>query len=262
MILAKQPSGSVPNDGDVFVREVDEALRADNLQNFFRQYGLWIGGTIAAGLAALAGWIVWQNSQEQAAGVRSEEYVVVVDSLRRNNVDGAANALKPLLTAEQDGYRGAAHLMQANIALEKQDRKAAIAAYKKIAGDSSLPETIQQLALIRQTAAEYDDLKPQQVIDRLKPLAVKDGPWLGSAGELVALAYLEMKQNKAAGAMFGLIARDDAVPDTIRSRARQMAGVLGVDTFVAKDAMAAANTAAQDAAITAAPATTPATESE
>lgn len=262
MILAKQPSGTVPNDGDVFVREVDEALRADNLQNFFRQYGLWIGGAVAAGLAVLAGWIFWQNSQEQAAGERSEEYVVVVDSLRRNNVEGAANALKPLLNADQAGYRSAAQLMQANIALEKQDRKAAIAGYAKIATDSSLPEGIRQLALIRQTAAEYDELKPQQVIDRMQPLAVKDGPWLGSAGELVALAHLARKQDKQAGAMYALIARDAGVPDTIRSRARQMAGVLGVDTFVAEDAMAAANTAAQDAAITAAPATSPATESE
>jgi hypothetical protein len=36
-------------------------------------------------------------------------------------------------------------------------------------------------------------------------------------------------KNDLAGAMFGAIAKDEAVPETIRSRVVQLAGVLGVD---------------------------------
>jgi hypothetical protein len=38
-----------------------------------------------------------------------------------------------------------------------------------------------------------------------------------------------MNQRQQAGTLFGQIARDTGVPETIRQRAVQMAGVLGVD---------------------------------
>ena len=77
------------------------------------------------------------------------------------------------------------------------------------------------LALIRQTTIEFDALKPQQVVDRLKPLAVEGAPWFGSAGELVAIAYMKMCKPELAGPMFAAMAKDENVPQSIRSRARQ-----------------------------------------
>ena len=67
------------------------------------------------------------------------------------------------------------------------------------------------------------------MVDRLKPLAVEGAPWFGSAGELVAVAYMKMGKNDLAGPMFAAMAKDDKVPQSIRSRARQMAGVMGID---------------------------------
>src|SRR3546814_18615749 len=72
-------------------------------------------------------------------------------------------------------------------------------------------------------------LQPQQVVDRLKPLAVEGAPWFGSAGELVAIAYMKMRKPDLAGPLFAAMAKDKDVPQSIRSRARQMAGLLGVD---------------------------------
>ena len=54
-------------------------------------------------------------------------------------------------------------------------------------------------------------------------------PWFGSAGELVAGAYLKLDRPQEAGRLFAAIAKDKKVPDSIRSRAVQMAGSLGVD---------------------------------
>ncbi|MEP0728296.1 MAG: hypothetical protein ABJC40_01590, partial [Parasphingorhabdus sp.] len=134
-----------------------------------------------------------------------------------------------LMEAEQVGYRAAAQLLQANIALEKEDPEKAIAGYGKVAADESLPKPFRDLALIRQTAAEFDSLTPQQVVDRLKSLAVPGNPWFGSAGEMVAISYLNMEKSDLAGPLFAQLAKDDSVPATIRSRALQMAGVEGID---------------------------------
>ena len=119
--------------------------------------------------------------------------------------------------------------MKAGLAARKGDAKAAIAAYRAMAADDSLDQPYRDLALIRQTSLEFDSLKPQQVVDRLKPLAVAGAPWFGSAGELVAVAYMKMGKNDLAGPMFAAMAKDEKVPQSIRSRARQMAGVMGID---------------------------------
>jgi hypothetical protein len=68
------------------------------------------------------------------------------------------------------------------------------------------------------------------VIDRLKPLARPGTPWFGSAGEMTAIAYMKMGKEDLAGPIFAQIAKQEDLPQTLRSRAQQMAGALGVDT--------------------------------
>lgn len=225
----KNPEEKVDREQEVFMREVDDAVRESDLQDFVQKYGLWLGIALLVGLSSLAGWIFYSNSQNEESGVRSEEYIAAIDSVQANNLDGADKALEPLENADQEGYRAAARLMRANIALEKNDPKAAVAGYKAVAGDEDLPEPFRNLALIRQTAAEFDNLKPQQVIDRLKPLAVPGNPWFGSAGEMVAVAYLNDGKTDLAGPLFAQLAKDESVPQSIRSRALQMAGTQGID---------------------------------
>ena len=225
----KSPEQQTDRSEQVFLREVDEAVREDQLKHFATRYGIWIFAAVVIGLGSLAGFIFYQNSQSEDSGLRSEEYVAAIDSVRQDNLDGAATALEPLTEAEQPGYRAAAQVLQANIALEKNDPKKAIEGYAKVIADDSLPQPFRDLALIRKTTAEFDTLKPQQVIDRLKPLAVPGNPWFGSAGEMVAVSYLNMNKSDLAGPLFAQLAKDDSVPATIRSRALQMAGVEGID---------------------------------
>ncbi|MCZ3272124.1 hypothetical protein NYZ54_19320, partial [Acinetobacter baumannii] len=95
--------------------------------------------------------------------------------------------------------------------------------------DSSVAQPFRDLALIRQTVAEYDTLKPQVVIERLRPIAVPANAYFGSAGELVAMAYLDSGRRDLAGQMFSQLGSTESVPETIRQRAVQMAGSMGVD---------------------------------
>jgi hypothetical protein len=118
---------------------------------------------------------------------------------------------------------------RADILLQRDDLKGAAARFAAIAGDASLAQPFRDLALVRQTMAEYDTMKPQAVVARLGTLAVPGNAWFGSAGEMVAVAYLRMNKRAEAGRLFGQIASDKDVPDTLRQRAVQMAGVLGVD---------------------------------
>ncbi|MFP5434111.1 MAG: hypothetical protein ACLGIM_13485, partial [Alphaproteobacteria bacterium] len=168
-----------------------------------------------------------QHQQSQSQAVSEEMDAVLTTAAGGGTPD--AKQLDTLTKADQPGYRASAQLLKAGVAARKGDAKSAIALYAAMAADTGLDQPYRDLALIRQTALEFETLKPQQVVDRLKPLAVEGAPWFGSAGELVAIAYAKMGKTDLAGPMFAALAKDSNVPQSIRSRARQMAGVMGID---------------------------------
>ena len=119
-------------------------------------------------------------------------------------------------------------LTKAALAAEAGDSKGAIAVYAQIAADEDAAQPYRDLALIRQTLLEYDGLKPQQVIDRMKPLVVEGGGFFATAGELTALAMLQLGRSAEAGRLLAQIARDKEAPATTRARTARLATSLGV----------------------------------
>ncbi|MFN3797821.1 MAG: tetratricopeptide repeat protein, partial [Sphingobium yanoikuyae] len=182
-----------PQNSEAFMREVDDAVRQDQLLTFWQRYGRALAVLLIVGLAAFGGWLYWQHYSKTQSEAVSEQ----MDKMLATAVGGGtpdAKDVDALAKASQPGYRASALLVKAGLAARKGDNKAAIEAYKAMAADSSLDQPYRDLALIRQTTIEFDALKPQQVVDRLKPLAVEGAPWFGSAGELVAIAYMKMRK--------------------------------------------------------------------
>ena len=217
-----------PQNSEAFMREVDEAVRQDQLLTFWQRFGRWILAAVVIGLVAFAGWLYWQHYSATQSQVVSEEMDKVLSAAAGGGTPDAKQ-LDALTNTSQPGFRASALLVKAGTAARKGDNKGAIAAYKAMAADNSLDQPYRDLALIRQTVLEFETLQPQQIVDRLKPLAVEGAPWFGSAGELVAIAYMKMRKPELAGPMFAAMAKDPTVPQSIRSRARQMAGLLGID---------------------------------
>lgn len=212
-----------------FLREVDEELRREQIGTFWRRYGRALVALILIGLAALGGFLWWKTERQKKAEAEGEQLVAVLDDLGSGKDAGVAARLDALTTSRQDGYRAAARLTKAAMAAGKGDTKAAIVQYKLVADDEGLDRPFRDLALLRQTALEFDTLAPAQVVSRLKPLAEAGGPWFGSAGEMVAIAYMKMNKPELAGPIFQAIAKDENAPETIRARATRLAGALGVD---------------------------------
>jgi hypothetical protein len=218
-----------PDPAESFVREVDENLRRDQAQEFMKTYGPWIVGAALLFLAAVAGWIYWQDRQAAQAEAQTEQLSAIMTGIGAGQAANADRQLKPLTESDAGGVRAAARLTRAAVALEKADRTTAIAEYRALMDDDGLAQPYRDLANIRATALEFDQMKPQDVIARLEPLAVAGNPWFGSAGELTAMAMLKQGRKSEAGRMFAAIAADNQVPGSIRSRAVQIAGTLGID---------------------------------
>lgn len=218
-----------PQNNEAFIREVDEELRREQMSNIGKRYGLWIIVAVLVALAAFGGWTWWNHHQNTLAGEQGEQLATALDDIQQGRVAQATEIVGKLTSSDKDAVRATALLTQADMLLSKNDTKGAAAAFGKVAADETLAQPFRDMALVRQTAVEYDSLQPQQVIDRLRGLADKGSPWLGSAGEMVAVAYLRQNKLQQAGQTFALIARTDGVPESVRARAVQMAGSLGVD---------------------------------
>lgn len=216
---------------DGFLREVDEALREDQMVSVLTRFGKPIGLGIAAGLLGLAGYLYWDHSTKQAAGERSEKTVLALEKVTAGptSAEAAAKELDVLAKDGSDGSKAAAAMLAAGLKQQQGKTEEAAKAFAAIAADSGVPQPYRDLATIRETTIRFDAMPPQQVVDRLKPLAVPGNAWFGSAGELVGMAYLKLGKPDLAGPMFAAVAKDKGVPKSLQARARLIAGQLGAD---------------------------------
>ena len=216
---------------DVLMREVDEALRQDELSGFFKSWGIPLIAIVVIGLAGLGGYLWWDHTRQQAAAERGEKMIVAIDELEVGNLKDADSHLAEIAAQGGTASAVAATLIRAGIALEEGRTDDALKLYEQVSADKAAPQPYRDLAAIRAVAASFDTTEPQAVIDRLKALATPGNPWFGVAGELVGMAYLKQGKEELAGPLFASMARDEDLPESLRARSRQLAGLLGVDAI-------------------------------
>ncbi len=213
------------------MREVDEAVRQDEFSDILNKYGKPILGAVVLGLAGFAGYLYWDGQQEAAMEKQSETLVSALDQVESRNLDTAMTTLGDVATNGTGAAKANAQMLQGGISMEQGKSEEAAKIFATVAADGDAPSLIRDLATVREIAATFDTRKPEEVIERLKPLAVPGNAMFGSAGEMVAMAYLEQGKRAEAGALLAEISKNDDVPDSLRSRTRQLAGLLGVDAI-------------------------------
>ena len=218
-----------PDISDTFVREVDETLRRDRVEDFFKKNGRWLAAAVVLFLVASGGFIWWKQHQQKQNEARVEKLAQAYTDIASGKVAQAPEQFDELSKDGSKAVRATAMFARAAVALQQGDPKQATGIYQSIAGDSGFPKPYRDAALIRQTSLQFDQLQPQEVITRLQPLAKPGEPWFGTAGEMTALALIKQNKKQEAGRLFFAIAKDPGVPQTIRARAVQVAGSLGVD---------------------------------
>ena len=222
-----------PDISETFVKEVDENLRRDRINDFVKENGTWLIAGVILFLAACGGLIWYQQYRENRTEAQVEQLAQIYKAIAVGNTSKVPQRLDELSTSGSKAVRASALFTRAAFAIQENDNKLAIATYKKVRDDSSLPDAYRNAALIRETALEFDQLDPQQVIAQLAPIAKPGNPWFGSAGEMTALALIKAGKTKQAGQLFATLAKDKSVPESIRNRSIQISGSLGADASAA-----------------------------
>lgn len=223
--------GAPSRDDEILMREIDEAVRQDDTLQFFQKYGVALGSAVALILAGMFGYWWWDSTSEAALEAESEQIVSALDSVEATDFTGAEEKVASLVDEGSVGARSISRFLQAGAALEQGENDKAVELYAAVAADSEAPQALRDLALLREVSTNYDSREPADIIAKLSPLAVPGGDYFGSAGELVAVAHLEAGNREEAGKLFSAIAQDEELPETLRNRTRQMAGLLGVDSI-------------------------------
>ncbi len=224
---AKQQSA----EQEALLREVDDAVRQGDAQEFLDKWGKPLLGLLILGLATFGGYLYWDSRQEAAMESDSEALVGALDQIQAGNVGSGFDRLEELAGKKGSGAAAAAAMMRAGIAEQRGDTEQAVTLFKAVADNDDAAPAMRDLARLRAIAIDYDSMESAEIIAALKPLAVPGKAYFASAGELLAHAYLDQGKRDEAGTLFAQIAKDEESPESLRSRARQMAGVLGVDAI-------------------------------
>src|SRR5690606_4404281 len=120
---------------EVLLREVDEAVRQDQLSVAAQRYGWLIGGALVLALAAFGGYLFWQDRHEGQLEKASEQFVTTLDKLEAGQVDQAEDELAALAEEGSGATAVAGKLARAGIALRANRSEQGAALLDEIAAD-------------------------------------------------------------------------------------------------------------------------------
>jgi hypothetical protein len=211
---------------ELLIREVDDELRHEQLQQLWKKHGnLAVGGALALVLA-VAGWQGWAAWQTRARAQSGAAFSSAVQTLAQGNRDEAMAQLGKVAAEGSAGYQVLADFKLADIKLAAGDREGAIALYDRVAvgrGD----EIYRDLARLKAAYLQLDGGDPAAIAASVDKLAVESSPWRHSAREIQALAAAKRGDDAKAVELFRKVADAPAAPQGVRARAAEMLAAVG-----------------------------------
>ena len=213
-------------EGDLFIREVNEDLRAERQAELWKKYGNYVIGVAVGIVLIVAGYQGWnaydRNQKEQMA----EQFNQATALVKAEKLDEGQRALASLANDGSKGYRVLARLQEAAIFAKKGDRAAATAVYWELADDNSVNQLYRGLAVVLGALNGVDDIGADQLKQRLLPLTNAQNPWRHSALELMAVVEMKAGNRDKALETFKMLAEDATSPQGVRNRATQLVTIL------------------------------------
>jgi hypothetical protein len=208
-----------------FFREVDEEVRRARVIAFWKKYRFAIIAAAIGAVAATAAFRAYETmriNKANAAGARYER------ALRSARDGKPAEALAGFEALAKDGPKGYADLARLRAADEiaARDPKVGITAYETLIADRDYTKSFQDVAHLRAAWLRLDRDDPQELEQKLAPLAGPAFTYRNSIRELLGLAALKREDFDAAGRWFEAIAADFQAPQAVRQRADAFLGIV------------------------------------
>jgi hypothetical protein len=214
-------------NSDEFIREVDEAVRQEQWQKLWKQYGSYLVAAVLAvviGTAVGVGWRNWQHSQRLDEARR---YAAAQQMLREERPAEAADAFAALAEDASSGYRVLARLRAAEARAAAGDPVAAAAMLEQLAANDDAEPPYRLLGALLAAQRAFKDADPGALATELQPLIGTNDPWRHSALELRALAQMRGGDTVAARQTLNDLLDDPLTPPDLGRRAAELLAFLG-----------------------------------
>ena len=206
----------------VAFHEVDEAVRKDELKEWWASYGTWIIAAAVAVVVAVAGLVGWRQYDTAQRAEASAVYSAALAKIAQDPKAARAEFEQQAKSAPEP-YRSLAALIAAQL---NEPQEAQVTALLAVAPTLSTSE-LTDLANVIAGFKSVDSPKAQEVIARLEPLAGPDRPFRLSVRELQALVAMHKGDIKRAREVWTEISKDPAVPQGAVQRVTAMLNLYG-----------------------------------
>ena len=176
------------NNDDTFIREVNEELRSEQLQNAWKRFRPVIIATavvIVLGVAGTALFEWWQTRESSASGDR---FLTAIKAANDKQVDEATKQLEQLSKDGFGSYPVLARMRLATLKAEKGDAKGAIADFLAIGKDGGVPSAMRNAAKLRAGWLMVDAATYDEVAGQIEELAAASASTRHSAREILGLS--------------------------------------------------------------------------
>jgi len=220
--MSKKPATKEIIHNDL-IHEVEETIKQQELEKFWKEYKVWIIGGIVCAIALTATMSGWRTYNYK---VNTAQTATLVQALSSEQ-DDIAGALTEMLPSLRSGHRAMAFLSKAGAMLRADRKEEAFAVYEQAAADKSLPAPWHDLAVLLSVRAEWSAAKgdtTQALIEKLGPLVSNSkSPWYYHARLQTALMLAhDMKDYALARTHLAAIQRAQDIPPSLQERAKAL----------------------------------------
>jgi hypothetical protein len=212
--------------GDVFLREVDEELRREQITKLFERYGVYIIGVAVLILVGIGGTKWWQYRTAAEAEATGARFHAAAQLAAAGKSDEALASLSAITADGGDGYRALARLRAAG-GLSVQGKTAeAVARYEALAADAKAEPLLRDYATLQAALSKSDSADWAEMETRLGPLLAGTSPWRSFAREARALSAMKAGKSDIARQELESLLGDRTVPAALGERVQLLLVVL------------------------------------
>jgi hypothetical protein len=209
---------------DIF-QEVDEEVRREQLQKLWERYQNFAYAGILLILAGVGSYLGYERYQEKRAAETGAAFEAAQTLDQEGKGAEAEGAYAKVVTDGTASYRDLARVRQA-AELAQRDSKLGIAAYEKIADDTSVDSAWRDLAGLRAGSLYIDAGAHKEARSRLEPLSSEGRPYRYTARELLALSAWRGGDTADAKRWFDRIVTDIQTPSATRQRIEMLSALV------------------------------------
>lgn len=203
-----------------FLLEVNDALRAKQIEAMWQKYGQAVIGVVVAAVIATSIGVAWNSHMNKVLAEDTDKFLSIMEN---KDEKALAENLATLSKSAHQPLKGLIDFILAQKQEESNDLKAAAKSYLNIANQSQLPEATRSLARLNYVRLGIvTGENPKSLMTAIEPLVKEKNGFHASALELKGLLLQEKGKIEEANAIFEGLASNSNVPGTLRQRAKAL----------------------------------------